>query len=234
MSIIKQFECLGFNTREFDGMLSITTPQTFISGDPVSFYIRQDYENFVFEDFGRNLHSLELSLPNPKLASRIVRNQLTKFDNNIDFDGYGFKRVVEPSEKTIAISEFISLFSLLTNYQPKTTIELNKDLVLENIFNYLSKSYDKIETDYNIVGLSGTEYKFDFLADDTLIDFTTAHYSSTGALLRKIHDVQNIARKEFEFKIVIDDKNTKSANRESKILSSVASLVPLSAVRRVA
>lgn len=234
MSIIKKFECLGFNAREFDGMLSVTTPQTFISGDPVSFYIRQDYDNFIFEDHGRNLHSLELSLPNPSMASKIVKNQLSKFENSIVFDGYGFKRVVDESERMGAISEFISLFSLLTNYQPKSVLEQNKDLILENVFNYLRKKYDKVETEYSVKGLSGTQYQFDFLADDTLVDFTNPHPNATGALLRKIHDVQNLTNEEFEFRIIIDDKNPKIANKESKILSSVANTMPLSFISNAA
>lgn len=234
MSILKDFQCLGMTAREFDGMLSITTPQTFASGDPVSFYIRQDHDRFIFEDYGRNIHSLELSLPNPKLASTVVRNQLSKFHNEISFDGYSFTRTVKINEKMEAISEFLSLFSLMTTYQPKNTIEQNKDLILEDIFNYLRKQYDEIKPDYSIKGMSGTEYQFSFLADDTLVDFATAHSNTTGALLRKIHDVQNISRDDYDFRIIIDDHNSNIAKKESKILSSVANMVPLSTIQSAA
>lgn len=234
MSILKDFQHLGFNAREFDGMLSITTPQTFISGDPVSFYIRQDHEEFIFEDYGRNLHSLELSLPNPKLASKVIKNQLNKFENQIVFDGNSFRRVVKENEKMEAISEFISLFALMVNYQPKNSTEQDRDLILENIFNYLKSRHDEVKTDYSIDGLSGTQYKFDFLADDTLVDFTNAHSNSTGALLRKIHDVENLVCDDYDFRIIIDDKDSSISKRESKILLSVANVVPLSFIQNAA
>lgn len=234
MNLTNEFENLGFYTREFEETLCITTPQTFSSGDPVSFYVTQDHDQIVFDDYGLNIHSLELSLPNPKEAKRIIGQQLNKFQNEIQFNGHNIVRRVEVDDKTKALSEFISLFSYLTNYKPKTNSEVDRDLILEDIFLYLRKTHDSIKYNHSIEGISGTEYRFDFLADETLIDFTSSHYSATGALLRKIHDVQNLVKTDFDFEVFIDDSDKVKARKEAKIISSIANVIPLSVVNRAA
>lgn len=234
MNLSTEFEKLGFYTREFEKTLCITTPQTFASGDPVSFYVTQDYDQIIFDDYGVNIHSLELSLPNPKEAKRIVSQQLNKFQNEIQFNGHNIVRRVEANDKTEALSEFISLFAYLTNYKPKNNSEVDRDLILEDIFLYLRKNHDSIKYNYNIEGISGANYTFDFLADETLVDFTSGHYNATGSLLRKIHDVQNLVKTDFDFEVFIDDSDKIRARKESKIISSIANVIPLSVVERAA
>lgn len=234
MNLFKEIETLGFNTRQFEDTICVTTPQTFASGDPVSFYILRQHEQLILDDYGVNLHSLELSLPNPGQSKKIISNILSKFDNKIEFNGYNFFRRAEVFEKTDALAEFLSLFSYLTNYKPKTTVEINRDLILEDIFSYLKKNHDEVTYDYHINGISGSEYVFDFLADDVLLDFTSSHHSATGSLLRKIHDVHNLVQYDYKFEVVIDDRNNKKSIQEAKILSSVAKVVPLSNIQTAA
>lgn len=234
MSLLREVKELGFSMREFDGTLCVTTPQTFASGDPVSFYISQQHNELVLDDYGVNFHSLELSLPNPTQAKRVANNLLNKFDNSIEFNGYKFVRRVEIKEKTEALSEFLSLFTYLVNYKPQSNGEINRDLILEDIFNYLKKGHDDVKYDFNINGLSGSEHTFDFLADDVLLDFTSGHHSATGSLLRKIHDVQNLVQTDYSFEVVIDNRTNKKSMQEAKILSSVARVVPLSDIQKAA
>ncbi|GEM_PF-3313493 len=235
MELLSNLEkSLGFIVQPttIPNLISITTPHTFISGDPVHFYMKNDHKRVVFDDYGMNVHSLALSLPMPDKAKRIIKQKLNEFDNQIIFDGYSISRTAEQHEQSQAVSELMSLFGLLTNFQPKSAKEQDKNIILHDIMMYLKRKYDHIEANFHTKGISGNQYEFDFIADNnTLVDFIPAHFNSTGAILRKIADVSQV-NDDYKYRIIIDDSDKLAAQKESKIIATLAPVVPLSIVQR--
>lgn len=212
-------------------LISITTPHTFASGDPVHFYLQKRKGQLILDDYGMNLNSFQLSLPMPEKASRIIKQKLHEFDNKIQFDGYHITRFIQPNEHAQAMSEIMTLFGTLTNFQPKTTHEQDKNIILHDIMIYLKDKYENIQPNYHTKGVSGTQYEFDFLADKTLIDFIPAHFNSTGAVLRKILDINQVYD-EYDYRIIINDKDKQQAQKEAKIIMPLAKVVPLSLIQK--
>lgn len=222
-SLIEQ----GFMVDSMGDYRVITTPQVFASGDPARVWVRGDFDNWQFDDFGFCLNAMSLSLPNPDKAAETIKSTLGKLTGGIQFDGVALGRRI-PKERThVAMREFVDLFAMLTNYQPKTASEQDLDAIMAHILVYLKRKYSNIEQNVSYNGMSGSKHKFAFQADNNLVDFANPKKQTTGSILRKIHDVQ-LVYDDFKFRIVLDDHDPKLFHRESKILNAVANVVPYS------
>lgn len=219
----------GFHIRESENHLAVTTPQTFVSGDPAKFWVIQDFNDLLFNDYGFSQNALSLSLPNPDKTKDIIENAIEKLDSNIEFDGFSLTRIVKQDQAGVAMGEFLNLYALLTSYQPKTIAHQDSMAILDNILIYLKRKYCGVERNVKFTGLSGGKHKFAFQTDHKLIDFAIPSSQSTGALLRKIHDVKAVYD-DFEFSVILDDANKKSFDKESRILSTVGSITPYSLI----
>ncbi len=230
MNISKNdFISAGFHILEKPKHLIVTTPQIFASGDPARFWVREDFNKLLFDDYGFTHNSVSLSLPNPDNAMEVIKQQLDKLDTQIIIDDFALIRHVDKAHLNLAIKEYLDIFSLLTNYQPKTAQHQDIMQILDSIYAYLARKYHSIEQKVKYKGLSGIEHKFAFQADNTLIDFAKPNSKTTGALLRKIHDVQTVYNDK-EFSIVLDDTDERQFNKESRILSTVSNITPYSLV----
>lgn len=219
----------GFYIRESENHLAVTTPQTFVSGDPARFWVIQDFDDLLFNDYGFSHNALSLSLPNPDKTNNIIESAIEKLDSNIKFDGFALTRAIGQEQAGVAMGEFLNLYALLTSYQPRSAAHQDTMDILDNIFIYLKRKYINIERDVKFAGLSGGKHKFSFQADHTLIDFAVPTSQSTGALLRKIQDVKAVYD-DFEFSVILDDTNQKNFDKESRILSTIGSITPSSLV----
>lgn len=222
----------GFYIRQSENHFSVVTPQTFASGDPARFWVIKDFNGLVFNDYGFAHNALELSIPQPEKADDIIKSTLAKLDTKIDFNGVELKMHVP--EKMIAkgMGDFLNLYALLTNYKPKTPKHQEQLERLDAIYIYLLKKYKDVEANPKFKGASGIEHKFAFKTEQTLVDFSTAHSQSTGAILRKIQDVKTIYD-DMEYSIILDDSNLSSFKKESRILSTIASVTPYSVVEKM-
>jgi|26BtaG_2_1085354.scaffolds.fasta_scaffold01375_11 hypothetical protein len=222
----------GFYIRESENHLAVTTPQTFISGDPAKFWVVQDFEDLLFNDYGFSQNALNLSLPNPEKTDEVIKSILEKLDSKISFDGFSLTRKVKQEQAGVAMGEFLNLYAMLTNYQPKNIAQQDVMEILDNILIYLNKKYRGLNVERNVkfTGLSGGNHKFAFQADHKLIDFAAPNSKTTGSLLRKIQDVKAVYD-DFEFSVILDDTNKKTFEKESRILSTVSSITPYSIVR---
>lgn len=219
----------GFHIRESENHLAVTTPQTFVSGDPAKFWVIQDFDDLLFNDYGFSHNALSLSLPNPDKTNKVIEATIEKLDSNIEFDGFSLTRAIGQEQAGVAMGEFLNLYALLTSYQPKNIAQQDTMAILDNILIYLKRKYRSIEKDVKFAGLSGGKHKFAFQADHTLIDFAIPSSQSTGALLRKIQDVKAVYD-DFEFSLILDDTNKRSFDKESRILSTIGSITPYSLV----
>lgn len=219
----------GFHIRESENHMAVTTPQTFVSGDPAKFWVIQDFEDLLFNDYGFSQNALGLSLPNPDKTDEIIKSTLEKLDSKISFDGFALTRKIKQEQAGVAMGEFLNLYAMLTSYQPKNIAQQDIMAILDNILIYLNRKYSSVERDVKLKGFSGSKHKFAFQADHTLIDFATPSSQSTGALLRKIQDVKAVYD-DFEFSVILDDANERTFDKESRILSTVSSITPYSLV----
>lgn len=217
----------GFDVHETTNSLIITTPQTFISGDPACFWVKNHQDKLQFNDYGSSLNALELSLPNPDKAYEVLQNSLKKLDSEIRLDGTALIRETDEKQINFAISDYLNLYAILTNYQPKSLVEQDIYAILDNIHNYLKQRFGTVETKVKYKGLSGIQHKFAFQANQHIYDFAKPNSRTTGSLLRKIADVKQIYNN-LDFSIVLDDSDKTQFEKESRILSSNANIKPLS------
>lgn len=217
----------GFDVYESPYSLIVTTPQTFASGDPACFWVKEQNHRVIFNDYGHSLNALELSLPNPDNAIDIIKRTLKKLDNEIYLDGTAIIRETTPAQVSVAMGDYINLFALLTTYRPKTVHEQATDEILDQIRHYLVRRFGVYDEKVKFKGLSGTEHKFSFASNDHVFEFAHPSARTTGILLRKIHDVKLIHDK-LEFSVFLDDSDKKLFDKESRILSSVSNIKPTS------
>lgn len=222
-----QFLQQGFHVTERGQHLIITTPQVFASGDPARFFVRRDFDNFIFDDYGSTHNAMTLSLPNPGKATEVMSSMLDKLDSRIEFEHFTLIRPTKSNQIGVAFREFLDLYAMLTTYQPKSSHHQESMAILENIYRFLKERYNDVIPKVKYKGLSGLNHKFNFQADNTLVDFAHPNGQSTGALLRKIQDVK-LVYNDFKFNIILDDSNQRKFDSESRILSSVANIRPYS------
>lgn len=223
----ESFLQMGFDVYESPTSLIVTTPQTFASGDPAHFWVKNAHNKILFNDYGSSLNSLELSLPNPDNAYHILQSILKKLESPIELDGTALVREATESQVTMAISDYINLYALLTTYRPRNAKEQDVLEILDNIYHYLTARFDEVLVKVKYKGLSGNDHKFAFQAKNQVYDYAKATKQSTGSLLRKIMDVSNIYD-DLDFNIVLDDSDEKQFEKEARILSTVANIKPYS------
>lgn len=218
----------GLHVLERPNHLIITTPQTFLSGDPAHFCVRSSGERVIFCDYGMTYNALELSLPNPGDAKDIIRKNLKKLDRLIKFTDYALHADVAEAQTGDAIGEFLNIFALLTTYRPRSVIEQDIDRIMDEVRTYLIKRFGSYEEEVRLKGLSGTDHYFDFAVNDHVFDVVVKpQANSTGRLLRKIHDVHAI-HEGLQFNVFMNDEHKDSFEKESRILSSVCNIKPVS------
>lgn len=222
----------GFQVRESENHISITTPQTFASGDPARLWVMKDFEALFFNDYGFSHNALGLSIPQPDNVEDIIKRTLVKLGSDIEFNGHELTLRIPENLASKGMSDYLNLYAMLTSYQPKTKTHQDQLDRLEDIFIYLQNKYKDVVMNAKYKGLSGIEHHFDFEAENTLIDFSIPNGQSTGSLLRKIQDVGTIYDG-YEFNIILDDGNKKQFEKESRILNTVASVTPLSIIEPV-
>lgn len=223
-----QFLEHGFHVVQRPNHLIVTTPQTFASGDPAHFFVSWQHDRVMFDDFGTSLNALELSLPEPEQAPEVIKRMLDKLSSPIEFVDFSLSYEVSNQQTSMAISEFVNLFAYLTTYRPKSHHEQQILLILERIERYLHHRFGTVSSDIKLKGLSGLDHRFRFGTDNHIFDFSEPKSQATGALLRKIHDVKAV-NEELQFSIFMNDmENRRRFDKESRILSTVANIKPLS------
>lgn len=223
-----QFLEHGFHVTQRPNHLIVTTPQTFASGDPAHFFVSQQHDRVIFDDFGTSFNALELSLPMPEQAQNVIRQMLEKLNSPIDFVDFTLYYEVPSRQTGVAISEFVNLFAYLTTYQPRSSQEQRILAILKHIEHYLYRRFDTLVNNVRLKGSSGLNHRFRFGADNHIFDFSEPQSQATGSLLRKIHDVKAV-HKELQFSIFMNDMdNRKQFDKESRILSTVANIKPIS------
>lgn len=217
----------GLHVIERPNHLIVTTPQTFVSGDPAHFCVRPSGMGVIFCDYGMTHNALELSLPDPSQASDIIRKNLDKLGGSIHFTDYALHAETTTAQTGQVIGEFLNIFALLTTYRPRTIHEQDVDIIMDGIRHYLLQRFGAFEEKAKFRGLSGTDYRFDFAVNDHVFEFVRPKPQATGQLLRKIHDIQAI-HGDLVFNVFMDDSDKKQFDKESRILSSVANIKPSS------
>lgn len=83
-------------------------------------------------------------------------------------------------------------------------------------------------------GVSGQAYKFELLFDGQGVIATSPHPNAISANLRKLIDIKGLlANDALQFLVVIDDRNDPdAADREARVVQSVATVVPFSSLGR--
>lgn len=99
----------GLHIVERPNHLIVTTPQTFASGDPAHFCVRNSGAGLLFCDYGMTHNALELSLPDPAQASDIIRKSLDRLEGIIKFTDYALHAEVAATQTGQAIGEFLNI-----------------------------------------------------------------------------------------------------------------------------
>lgn len=204
----------------------LTTPHTFSSGRPVSFYLSEHEDHYLFDDYAMNYYLFSDTLPNPEKAEHILRTMLK--DNIVQFKQHRLIHQCHTSELIQATSEYLQVLARLVDYEYKPRQMQAMEDIMMFIEQYLKQSYEQIIAKPYVKGLSGIGYHFDYQAGQQYIDYCTPQSDKTGAILRKILDVSN-SNHNAKFQIILDDRESLTHfKREAGILSPLASVLPAS------
>lgn len=220
-------EKLGFVTHQVNhNTWCLTSPQTFSSGRPVSFYLH-DYSDYYFlDDYGLNFHYFYDCLHNPDNAkqayARLIKN------SPVNLNGHRLTYSCSKDCLDVAIGEYINAIGSIVSYEHKPQQSQQIDEVLWKIEKYLLGHYEgDLIHNPSVKGLSGKTHHFRYKTPFHFVDYVQPNAQNTGKMLRKMIDVQNIDENA-KFLIVLDNKNERLYGAEVGILSTIANVIPTS------
>ncbi|MDI1361521.1 DUF1828 domain-containing protein [Methylotenera sp.] len=234
-------DLLGFNCHILDDdskVSLIETPFRFFDGELVPIYTQEISNKIRLFDGGETiLYYMQRGLDLTKSQSlRFITNLIEPYGLKLTSDG-DLEIYCDVGEIKEAFSNYIAAMSQLKSWEAEQE-GVNSDI---NIFiqevamcflaafpnedQYVSPEY---------LGISGHKYRFDFIHGNKAVFAVTPHHASVSSVLKKMIDL-NLSSHITNLKpiIVIDDRdNKKSAENETKILSSVASVYAMTALEK--
>lgn len=234
-SIKDSIEKLGFHVYHADDEhLCVTTPQTFSSGRPACYFISQNNNKIILNDFSLNFHAMSDCLPQPEktenIISRLVRN--THTNGLIRFEKHRIWCKAGVQDLEFAIGHYLNVLGRLTSYEAKPTADQELEEILSEIESFLLYKFgkDNLISKPKVLGHTGTSYDFNYRSGSKFIDYAKPEAEKTGKLLRKMFDVQNL-QNDAEFQIILEDRiNKDHFRREAEILGNMASIMPASSI----
>jgi len=225
------FSALGHDCRTIaDNELAVTTPIDMPDGTPVCVHLRERGEEAILTDLGDTLlNALSTGLRHkPRFTDTFVR-RVQETGATVE-DGEIVVRCRMDGLQT-GYARFLAAAIAATNYiTERTMLEEQEDRLVQDIEEHIRRRNPDVEIDHNvrIRGASGQEHTFPLKARDTLIVPTRPTGQSTGAAIRRILDVEKALESPRPIVVMDDSGNHEGAGRESRIVASVARVMPLS------
>ena len=205
-----------------ESVLLVSTPLVFPDNTPVNFYAETHGNTVIITDDGdtlMRLHGIGLG-NNPRLADSLDKK--AKHHNGALLNGcltFTAKSVRE------SYANYLKTMLDIINYEYEhTALTEEKITAINDVVVELQRRNPgcAIEHNVSIKGSTGASYTLALKAGDRLIELTTPHHQSTGAILRRVADIEKAGA--MPPLIIVDD--TGDMNRGAKEASLIGAFVP--------
>jgi hypothetical protein len=216
-----------------ESVTRIETPFVFHDGHPVAIYVSSTGGQTHYYDDGEILFTLSVMGfdLNDRRRLRPLRNIANSFDVSLTDDGQ-FEVFSIRDRSSLAFARFCAVIVGVINWaRDSANLPADESWLVDEVGLYLRawKPKSELKPDVERLGLSGQHHRFDYELDDQLTDVIVPQQSASAAVLRKIVDVRTATSAQSKFLVVVDDRRRpKEAAQESRILSSVADVWPVS------
>lgn len=214
-----------------DNCLLVTTPLNFPDNTPVNLFVSEHDGQFTLSDDGdtlMRLHGVGLG-KNPRLQSSLKRRAM-QCDGDLDSGALIFRS----TDLRKAYENFLKSMIEIVNYElENTALEDERLLAISEVVAALQRRNPDtaIEYDVHVIGSTGARHRFPIKAGNRLIDVTFPHHQSTGAILRKVADIEKLGA--MEPLIVVDDTNNYELSvREGSLIGTFVPAMLLSTLKR--
>lgn len=228
---------VGFECRVLsDQTLSISTPFTFVDGEPISFYLDDTGASVRISDNSDTL--AHLAAIGYDISDRKKWRGIKQTVETFGFSMLETGEIVGTDAKQMEdslITRYISAMLAVADYE-REYLGLPEELeqFIQEVEMYLRAWKPQARLDHSpvVIGHSGRSHLFHFEFDKQLMDAARPHGIRTGAILRKSADVINAGDKR-KIVVVMDDReDVELAKIESDILSTMVSVFPFTRLAR--
>jgi hypothetical protein len=222
---------VGFECRVVGNQtLHISTPFTFMDGEPISFYLDDTGVSVRISDNSETLaHFAAIGYDiSDRKRWRSIKQTVEAFGFSMLDTG----EIIGSDSKQVEdslITRYLSALLAVVDYE-REYLGLPEELeqFIQEVEMYLRawKPQAKLEHYPVVIGHSGRPHNFHFEFDRQLMDAARPHGIRTGSILRKAADVINAGDKR-KIVVVMDDRaDIERARVESDILSTMVSVMP--------
>lgn len=231
------FTCHPLNN---DGSIAlIDTPFTFEDGESLPVFVEKvgqsvrffDDNEVVFHFLGRGLGD-----SNGGLRTRFIKNAIAPYGITLN-DGNVIEVWSDQKSSKEAFARYLSgLLAIVAWEHDNKGVGIDSSYFVEEVALYLEswKKGHKINISPTYVGMSKTSYQLDFEVDGEAVIAIRPHPYSVGNALRKMIDIAG-NEPNAVFRVVLDDRSdAESAKTQGVILSSMATIMPMTSLIKVA
>jgi Domain of unknown function DUF1828 len=229
---------IGFECTEINGRVCISTPYAMADGTGINLFVSKEHENYLrFTDAGTTIFSLVTSgqLRGSK-AQRAAISRICESSEVMLSELGEISVLVKPNLASYGFSRITEALLQIGSWQ-QDLLDGSNDRLLEQVEELLKlwKPSLPIEKSAPLKGATGRVYKFDFKQGEEWVDAISSHPNAAAAAAHKLLDIRALSTSaSLAVRLVIDDtKNPVAASYEGQILSSLATVMPLSALERV-
>lgn len=216
-----------------DGSIAfIETAFTFSDGDGLPVFVeRAGSQIRFFDDNETVLHFLGRGMGDAEggMRTRFIKNAIAPFGLTLNNENV-IEVWANMDDSPEAFAKFIGgLMSIAQWERENEGTDPENHYLVEEVAMHLSawKGPDHIESSPKFVGLSKTEYTLDFRVDGEAIIAIKPNSISVGSALKKMVDIAGKDPRT-SFRVIIDDRtNVEAATTQGVILSTMATVMPM-------
>ncbi len=233
---ITGLECHPIND---DGSVAmIETAFCFEDGDSFPVYVQKiGGQVRFFDDGGVLLHFMGrgLQFENHR-RTRFIKAAGEPF--GVSLNEIGEFEIWAPADKApTAFSNYISALVSITSWEKQqvgTQIDIAHFIDEVGLYLRAWKPKANLRPEPQYTGISGNTYTLDFDLDGKAVVAITTHPNSVSSALRKLLDIRSSpANSKLQTLVVLDDRfDQEAAKRESLVLESVASVLPMTRLQK--
>lgn len=212
----------------------IDTSFKFQDGDFIPVYVEYFGNQVRFFDAGETvLHFSDRGMTfsngrNGKFLKNIADDHGAAVNSNWEIEAWATKENAGQ-----AFEKYLSTMISIVRWEYKQIgVDTDMSLLLDEVSMCLKSAYpdEKQTPSEEYIGVSGHKYKFDFIHGNKAILAITAHHASVSSALKQIVDLNQVSSNaRLSTLIVIDDRyDKKSADNQTKILTAVTEVMPMS------
>jgi len=222
---------IGFECRVLGGRtLSVSTPFTFVDGEPIGFYLDETDQGIRVSDNSDTLaHFAAIGYDiSDRRRWHSIRQTVEAFGFEMLDTGEIIGRDEKQREDTLVSKYICAMLAVVDVEREYLGLPEELEQFIEEVEQYLRawKPQAKLDRNPVVVGHSGRTHMFHFDFDSQLMDAARPHGISTGSILRKAADVINSGDKR-KIVVVMDDRQyVERAKVEADILSTMVSVLP--------